>query len=382
MSGSVRLPDAGGQTIGSARILREPTADELAAPMAFSVALRMRDFAGLQARVAAGEQIPFAEMEERYLPLRPDYDRLVAWLTGQGLTQTVPDRVHMNVLVSGPVAVIGRALDVQFAHVGADDGEYTSAVSEPSFPAALAAQVLCVDGLQPEFRPRHVKANVKPVPRDAIGDYLYVTPDNVASAYYDPLDGHGSRADHSHCRPVHGGDQRPDDILEDNRCPPGREQRDDDHRPGRHHKPGEQRRVRGLPGRGVGERDGPGRADPPVCRAGRRRLLHRRSWTTCRRIPGMTVISTSYGNTESSDGAYVQQFTQTAAVLAAAGISVVASSGDAGSNPDNSIAAGSYLAGAALGVSLSRQRSQRDRRRGDDDRLHRQLDRYGRGGLG
>jgi kumamolisin len=349
VSASVRLPDPGGKTIGSAHILRDPTADELAAPMAFSVALRMRDFAGLQARVAAGEQIPSAEMEERYLPLRSDYDHLVAWLSGQGLTQTVPDRVHMNVLASGPVARIGQAFNVRFAHVGADDGEYTSAVTEPSLPADLAPQVLCIDGLQPEFRWRHVKANVKPAPRDAIGNYLYVTPDNMASAYEIPAASTGAG---QIVAIVAQATVATSDLTTF-------------------------WRTTDVPQvlsnvTMVTVPDGP--IDPgstdnvEVCLdvewlsamapAAQIRLYIAQNAVDCYTsimndlpyYPGMTVISTSYGNVESSDGAYVQQFAQTAAVLAAAGISVVASSGDAGSNPDSSVASGSYLAGAALGV--------------------------------
>src|ERR1700722_8082047 len=84
VAGSVRTPDPGGRTIGGARIVGAPTADELAAPRRVSVSLPMRVFAAPQARVAAGEQIPEAEMEARYLPLRSDYDRLATWLAAQG----------------------------------------------------------------------------------------------------------------------------------------------------------------------------------------------------------------------------------------------------------------------------------------------------------
>jgi hypothetical protein len=66
----------------------------------------------------------------------------------------------------------------------------------------------------------------------------------------------------------------------------------------------------------------------------------------------MSVISSSYGNTEANEMApYLQQFSQVAAAFAAAGVSVVASSGDAGSNPDANIGSGQYLASAPLGVS-------------------------------
>src|SRR5580692_5876022 len=76
---SVRLPDAGGLTIAGARIVRSAlTPAEASATVGFSVSLRMRDFAGLQARVASGSRIPASEMESAYLPLRSDYDRVAS----------------------------------------------------------------------------------------------------------------------------------------------------------------------------------------------------------------------------------------------------------------------------------------------------------------
>jgi hypothetical protein len=151
VAGSVRTPDPGGQTIGAARVVRAPTAAELAAPMRFSVSLRMRDFAGLEARIAAGEQVPQAEMEALYLPMRSDYDRVAAWLAAQGFTPTLPDRQHTTVFVKGSASAISRAFGVQFARVAVTDGEYTSAVTEPAIPADLAPAVLSVNGLQPSF---------------------------------------------------------------------------------------------------------------------------------------------------------------------------------------------------------------------------------------
>ena len=48
--------------------------------------------------------------------------------------------------------------------------------------------------------------------------------------------------------------------------------------------------------------------------------------------------------------AQIQAFAQITATVAAQGVTILASSGDAGSNPNNSIAAGNYLASAPLGV--------------------------------
>jgi kumamolisin len=351
LNGSVRLPDLGGQTMGRARIVRALTPDELAAAMPFSVALRMRDFAGLQARIAAGEQIPFAEMEARYLPLRSDYDRVSAWLSGQGFTQTLPDRVHMNVFVKGPVAGIARAFGVQFARVAVADGEYSSAISAPSVPAELAPVVLCVAGLQPEFRARRVSADALPVPRDLVGGDVYVTPDNVASAYNIPATATGAGQIIAIVgeAPVETSDlttfwrttdvaQVASNVVTIN--------------------------VQGGPAANpdstiVFETCLDVEWASAMAPAAQIRLYLSQNSTDCfaqilddlPSYPNMTVISTSYGNTEANDNGYLQSFSQVAATFAAAGVSILASSGDSGSNPDASIASGEYEASAPLGVS-------------------------------
>jgi kumamolisin len=350
VTGSVRLPDPGGRTVGTARIVRELTADELAAPFSFSVSLRMRDFEGLEARIANGEQIPSSEMEARYLPLRSDFERLNAWLGSQGFEQTLPDRLHMNVLVRGPVARIVQALGVQFARVAVSDGEYTSAVSEPSLPPDLAPAVLCVGGLQPQFRLRHAKAYARPAPRDAVGNFLYVTPNNVAFAYDIPATATGAG------QIIAIIDEAPVATSDLTTF----------------------WRTTGIPqvAQNVTTIDvdgGPG-ASPDsslvletcldvewasaIAPAVQIRLyLAQEALAGVTQIsndlpsfPGMTVISTSFGNTESSDGGDLQSFAQVTAAFAAAGITIVASSGDAGSNPDASIAGGEYLSSAPLGV--------------------------------
>jgi hypothetical protein len=143
MEGSVILPDPGGFTMGRARIVRRSlTPDELSASMTFSVALAMRDFAGLQARVEAGGRVSRDEMEARYLPLRADYERVTAWLGAQGFNPVLPDSMHMIAFMQGTVAQIATVFGAKFARVAAADGEYTSAVTAPSLPADIAAVVL------------------------------------------------------------------------------------------------------------------------------------------------------------------------------------------------------------------------------------------------
>jgi hypothetical protein len=131
------------------------SADETAAPMTFEVALRMRNFDGLQARIARGEQVSDAEKQALYFPLVADHDRVVEWLKAQGLEVTRTDDNRLAVFGRGSVAAVARAFQVNFARVAVGGmGEFTSAVTAPSVPSALSDAVLGIHGLQPHIR-RH-----------------------------------------------------------------------------------------------------------------------------------------------------------------------------------------------------------------------------------
>ncbi len=163
--------------------------------MTFEVALRMRNFDELQARVAHGEQIARSEMEQRYFPLAADHDRLVQWLRAQGLQVTRTDDNRIAVFGRGPVNLVAQAFQVSFARVvAAEGGEYTSAVTAPSLPVELSASVLGIHGLQPHIRlhplstPRVTQSRLQV---DAGTSYL---PAQIATAYNEAgsgLDGTG-----------------------------------------------------------------------------------------------------------------------------------------------------------------------------------------------
>jgi kumamolisin len=354
VTGSVRTPDPGGQTIGQARIVRALTADELAAPMPFSVSLVMRDFQGLQARLAAGEQISPAEMEARYLPLQSDFDRLSAWLRGQGFTPTLSDRLHMTVFVTGPVSRIAGALGVRFARVAVSDGEYTSAISEPAVPADLAPVVLCVNELQPQFRLRHVRVAPVQVPNDLVGGAVYVTPDNVSSAYNIPAGATGA----GQIVAIVGEAAAPSSDFtsfwsETNVGQVASNVTTIDVNGGPSASPSSSLVLEtDLDVEWVG-------AMAPGARI--RLYLAQNAIETFTQIsndlpnfPTMTVISSSYGNTEGNQGSgFLQMFSQMTAAMAASGVSIMASSGDSGSNPNptDGIGPGNYESTAPLAVS-------------------------------
>ena len=174
---SIRQPDA---SVGAQIVRQGLTARELAAPMSFSVTLRMRNLAELQARVAQGQIVPRDEMEAKYLPSAADYQALGAWLSGQGLTLEQADPNHTHLFVRGTVAQIQGALGMSFARVANENGEFTSAVTAPALPAEVSDAVLAFGGLQPHFQ-RHRHSRV-------LGDLLTVTSNQGKQTVVAPSD--------------------------------------------------------------------------------------------------------------------------------------------------------------------------------------------------
>ncbi|HTH49189.1 MAG TPA: protease pro-enzyme activation domain-containing protein, partial [Candidatus Limnocylindria bacterium] len=152
--------------------------EEAAADLEFGVALRMRDLGGLQARVAAGELIAPEEMAEKYWPLATDEARVADWLQAEGFTITRRDDNHLAVFASGPVSRVQEAFQTAFARVTVGGVDYTSAVTAPSLPAAPAHAVLGVNGLQPHIRPRH-QGRIRP-----LGTTAPLLPAQILKAYH------------------------------------------------------------------------------------------------------------------------------------------------------------------------------------------------------
>jgi hypothetical protein len=129
------------------------TAQETAETMDFEVALKMRNFAELQARVARGERISAQEMEAKYDPSPTDVKAISDWLTSQGFALTRHDTNPLALFARGTVDQIQKAMGVSFAKVSYEGKTYTSATTAPSVPASLAGAVLGINGLQPQIQP-------------------------------------------------------------------------------------------------------------------------------------------------------------------------------------------------------------------------------------
>lgn len=158
------------------------TSSQSAAPMGFEVALKMRNFAELQARVAKGEHISLQEMKARYEPSQADYDAVVSWITSQGLNITRRDSHHMALFARGTVTQVQQSLAVKFARVSLEGKEYTSATTAPSVPGTLSPLLLGINGLQPHLRAhKHIiKRTAQMTPAVSSASYL---PAQIAQAY-------------------------------------------------------------------------------------------------------------------------------------------------------------------------------------------------------
>jgi kumamolisin len=151
--GSIKKIPAAAAAFNQARVVRNNlTADEEAAPMQVEVALKMRNFTELQARVARGEIISREEMAGKYFPLAADYEATADWLTAQGLEVTCDNTMRLSLFARGTVRQIKQAFQVNFARVVSEGVEYSSAITDPSLPATLTPSLLGVNGLQPHIR--------------------------------------------------------------------------------------------------------------------------------------------------------------------------------------------------------------------------------------
>ena len=132
----------------------ELTTAETEATVEFSVALKMRDLAGLQKRIGKGEIISLDEMAAKYYPTAADCKIIVEWLTAQGFAVKPPDKYNLSVFASGSVRQNERAFGTKFGRIKSGGSEYSSALIAPSLPAAIAGPVLAINGLQPHLHPR------------------------------------------------------------------------------------------------------------------------------------------------------------------------------------------------------------------------------------
>ena len=162
------------------------TKQELSEVLHFSIALKMRNFNDLEARIGRGERVSQRTMEADYLPAASDYQSLRNWLVAQGFTVTQKDPNHTNVFATGSVQQIQHTFGVTFARVTTAYGEFTSSISQPSLPKQLSGAVLSINGLQPHVRLHHRRLTLQPqIVIDPNGNQA-IAPGDILAAYTVP----------------------------------------------------------------------------------------------------------------------------------------------------------------------------------------------------
>lgn len=113
----------------------------------FSLSLAPDVQKALEARVAKGEVVPANELENLYTSNPRDANALKNWLETNGfeITRSTSDGIYAR----ASVADISRSLDVNMTNVTKDGITYNAAANAPSLPTNVAAGVYAINGLQP-----------------------------------------------------------------------------------------------------------------------------------------------------------------------------------------------------------------------------------------
>lgn len=152
----VKLPPEGPQPalgLMVSRLAALPSDDRLT--LHFSFDLPALD--ELEARVAAGETVSLEEQDERYAADPNAVTRLRAWLESEGFQ--IESVTRDGIYASAPSSQIARSLNVNMVRVTRNGFTNMAAQNAPSLPAEIGASVQDIGGLQPFIRAhRHSRA--------------------------------------------------------------------------------------------------------------------------------------------------------------------------------------------------------------------------------
>lgn len=123
----------------------------------FSLPIPAEARAKLAAKIAQGEVVPAQELARDYGASQADVDKLVRWLKEEGfeVTSIAPNRT--SVYARGTVAQIEKSLQVRMTRVTLEGFGYNAASTAPSLPVDVGEGVHAIVGLQPF---RHARKNI------------------------------------------------------------------------------------------------------------------------------------------------------------------------------------------------------------------------------
>jgi kumamolisin len=144
------LPDEPGPTPRGLLVqAAEPDTREEEMTVLFSLQIPPDDEKDLEERVARGEVVPAEELQKRYAPDAGDREKLVKWLKAQNFDVTEVSSDGTSVYARASVDRIEKSLGVHMVRVTKDGVTYTAAKNAPSLPANVAKSVHAIIGLQP-----------------------------------------------------------------------------------------------------------------------------------------------------------------------------------------------------------------------------------------
>jgi len=132
-------------------LVQSVKADHLTERMSvlFSLALSNDAQAALEDKVAKGETVTPDELQRNYAPKAAAVQALEKWLDAQSFSDLQVSKDGTAIYAQSTVAQIERALDVKMIRVTKNGLTYTAAQNAPSLPAEIGAAVQAIIGLQP-----------------------------------------------------------------------------------------------------------------------------------------------------------------------------------------------------------------------------------------
>jgi kumamolisin len=161
----VELPEQPGVTPSGLKVnAAKPEQGDEEMALSFSLAIPQQAHDELEAAVARGEVVPLKDLNTKYAVAETQVDPLVTWLKSQGYTIVHIAQNRTSVFARAKIGQIEKSLGVQMVRVTKDGITYTAARNAPSLPADIAGSVHAIVGLQP-FRHAH-KHNRRVPPRN------------------------------------------------------------------------------------------------------------------------------------------------------------------------------------------------------------------------
>jgi kumamolisin len=149
------LPDEPGLTPHGLMIHAEKPANRNETmTLLFSVAIPESAQADLEARVAKGEVVPLDELKKKYTSEAGDVKALVSWLKTQGYKNIQPNSDGLGVYAEASIDKIEKSLAVHMVRVTKDGLTFTASRDAPSLPSDVGNKVTAIIGLQPFRRAR------------------------------------------------------------------------------------------------------------------------------------------------------------------------------------------------------------------------------------